>query len=160
MPAQVALVSGHRHQQYQQAQPDLHATGEPRRVNHPDQVVLDEPASVPGLPGLPTQVVLQQRERAGEARELHQGAVDRRGNMRPDDPRPPPREEDTAHDEADEQQMDDHHKVSASPVPHHLTCPDNIPSPAMGLPVSGWVLRAAVEPERPGLNRADLEQAG
>jgi hypothetical protein len=86
--------------------------------------VVDESAAVPGLPGTPAQVVLQQRERAGEAGELHQGAIDDGRDVRPDDPGPSPGEEDATHDEADEQQMDDHHKVRASLEPHLVTCPD------------------------------------
>src|SRR6516225_3136113 len=50
--------------------------------------------------GPPAQVVFQQRERAGKARELHQGPVDHRGNVHPDDPGPSPREKNTTHDEA------------------------------------------------------------
>ena len=120
--AQEAPVADDRHQQDQQAQPDLHPAGEPRRVDHLDQVVLDEPVTVPGLPGVPAQVVLQQRERAGEARELHQRAVYHHGDVCPDDPGPSPGEEDARYDEDDEQQVDDHHEVSASPVPHRVTC--------------------------------------
>src|SRR5229473_2414542 len=50
------------------------------------------------------QVVLQQCERAGAARELHQGAVYHCGDVRPDDPGPSPCEKDATHNEADEQQ--------------------------------------------------------
>jgi len=46
---------------------------------------------------------LQQRERAGKARELHQGAVDHGRDVRPDDPRPSPGEKDATHDEPDAQ---------------------------------------------------------
>ena len=123
MTAREAPVPDDRHKQHKEAEPDLFPPGEPRRVDHLDQVMVDEPAAVPGLPGMPTQVVLEQRERAGEARELHQRAVDHRRDVRPDDPGPPPGEEHAAHDETDEQQVDDHHKVRASLVPHLVTCP-------------------------------------
>ncbi len=102
MPAEEAPVSDDRHQQDQKTKPDLHTAGEPRRIDHLDQVVRDESAAVSGLPGLPAQVVLQQRERAGEARELHQSAVYDGGDVRPDDPGPSPREKHATHHEADE----------------------------------------------------------
>src|SRR5579859_775557 len=69
MPTEEAPVSDDRHQQDHKTKPDLHTAGEPRRINHLDQVVRDESAAVPGLPGMSAQVVLQLRERAGEARE-------------------------------------------------------------------------------------------
>ncbi len=62
-------------------QPDLHLPGEPRRIDHRDQVVRDEPTAVPGLSGTAAQGVLQQGERAGEAGELDQGAVHRRRDV-------------------------------------------------------------------------------
>ena len=94
MPAEEAPVSDDRYQQDQKTKPDLHTAGEPRRINHLDQVVRDESAAVSGLPGMLAQVVLQQRERAGEARELHQSAVHHCGDVRPDDSGPSPCEKD------------------------------------------------------------------
>jgi hypothetical protein len=126
--AQETPVPDDRHEQDKQAEPDLVRPGEPWRVDHLDQVVVDEPAVVPGLSRVPAQVVLEQRERAGEAGELHQGAVQHGRDVRPDNTRPAPGEEDAAHDEADEQQVDHHHEVRASLVPHLVTCPDSIPS--------------------------------
>jgi hypothetical protein len=128
--AREAPVPDDRYQQHEQAEPDLLRPGEPRRVNHLDQVMVDEPAAVPGLPRMPAQVVLEQRERAGEASELHQHAVDDRRDVRVDDLGPPPGEEDAAHHEADEQQVDDHHHVRASLVPHLITCPGQHRCPA------------------------------
>src|SRR5262249_39123317 len=81
-------------------------------------------------PAMAAHIVFQQRERASETGELHQGAVYRRRDVRPDDSGPSPGEEDTAHHEADEQQVDDHHEVSASPVPHLVTCHTTYPARA------------------------------
>src|SRR5215204_5528213 len=121
--AQEAPVSDGRHQKKQYAQPDLHPLSEARWIDHLDQVVRDESAAVAGLSGTLAKAVLQQRQWAGEAGELDQDAVDHRGNVRPDDQRPPPAEKDATHNEADDQQMDDHHELGASPVPHLVTLP-------------------------------------
>ena len=99
--------------------PDLHPVSEPRWIDDLDQVVLDKSAAVTGLSGTVAQVVLQQGQRAGEAGELDQDAVDRGRNMRPDNPYPSPGEKAATDNEADEQQMDNHHKVSANSIPHH-----------------------------------------
>jgi len=69
--AEEAPVSDDGREQNQQPQPDLHAPGEPGRIDNLDQVVVDESAAVPALAGMPAQVVLQLRERAAEACELH-----------------------------------------------------------------------------------------
>ena len=90
-------------------------------MDHPDQVVRDEPAAVSGLSGMVAQVVLQRRERAGEADELGQSAVYHCRDVRPGDPRPAPGKKDSAHNEADEQQVDDNHQVSGNPVPHRVS---------------------------------------
>lgn len=95
--------------------------GEPGWIDHLDQVVRDETVVVAGFSGTLAQVVLQQRQRAGEAGELDEDAVYHRGYVRPHDPGPPPGEESATNDEADEQQMSDDHKVSASSVPHQVT---------------------------------------
>ena len=71
MPAQEAPVSDDRHEQNQKTQSDLHAPGESRRIDHLDQVVVDESAAVPGVPGMPPQVILQQRQRAFLALRRH-----------------------------------------------------------------------------------------
>jgi hypothetical protein len=42
--------------------------------------------------------------------------------VRTGDPGPSPSEKGAAHNESNEQQMDDHYKVSANPVPHLVTC--------------------------------------
>src|SRR6202034_1421150 len=88
------------------------------RVDHLDQVVRDEPATVPGPSAAAAQVVLQQRERAGKADKLDQRAVHHRREMQPCDPGPAPGEKNAAHDKADEQQMDDNHEISGNVVPH------------------------------------------
>jgi hypothetical protein len=69
-PAQKAPVSGDRHQQKQDTQPDLHPMSEPRWIDHLDQIVRDKSAAVAGLSGTLAQVVLQQRQWTGEASEL------------------------------------------------------------------------------------------
>jgi hypothetical protein len=51
MPAQVAPIRGDRDQQYEDAQPDLHPTGQPWRIDRRDQVVR-------GLTGTVAQVIL------------------------------------------------------------------------------------------------------
>ena len=79
------------------------------------------PPRYPGFSGTVTQVVLQRRERAGEADELHQGPVHHRRQVRPDDARPAPGGKDPAHDEADEQQMDGNYEVSGNAEPHLVT---------------------------------------
>ena len=56
-----------------------------------------------------------------------------RGDVRPDDQGPPPGEKGATHDEADEQQMDDHQKVSANPVPHLVTLSGQHIEPTIGL---------------------------
>jgi hypothetical protein len=56
--AREAAVPDNRHEQHKQAKPDLLDPGEPWRVDHRDQVMVDEPATVPGLPRAPPQVVL------------------------------------------------------------------------------------------------------
>jgi hypothetical protein len=118
MPAQEAPVSGDRDQQDADPEPDLHPAGEPGRVDQPDQVVRDEPALVPGFPAAVPQEILQQRERAGEPDELDQRPVRHGRQVRPDDPGPAPGQEDAAHHEADEEQMNDNHEVSGNVVPH------------------------------------------
>src|SRR5829696_7671384 len=95
----------------------------PRWIDHLDQVVGDECIGVAGLSCTFAQAVLQQRQWTGETDELDEGTVADRRNMCPDDHGPAPGEKDATHDEADEQQMDDHHEVSASPVPHQVTLP-------------------------------------
>ena len=75
-------------------------------------------------------VILKRRERAGEADKFDQRTVHHRGQLYVDDPRPPPGQEGTAHDEADEQQMDHEHKVSPDPVLHLAHRPRSTPSPA------------------------------
>jgi Uncharacterized protein conserved in bacteria (DUF2252) len=52
--------------------------------------------------------------------------------MPPDNQWPPPGEKGAARDEGNEEQMDDHHNVSANPVPHFVTCQDNRSIPKMG----------------------------
>jgi len=83
--------------------------------------VRDEPAAIPGFAGTPAQVLLQRGERAGKAGELDQRAVHRRRNVRPHDPGPSPGEKGAAHNEADEQQMDDDHEILGRTVPHLVT---------------------------------------
>jgi hypothetical protein len=87
--------------------------------------VIDEAAAVARCTSTPAEVVLQQRQWAGKAGELDQGAIHDGGDMPPDNQRPPPGEKGAARDEGNEEQMDDHYNVSASPMPQLVTCQDN-----------------------------------
>jgi hypothetical protein len=98
-------------------------------IDHFDQVVINESAAVAGLPSTAPQIVLNDRQRAGEAGELDQRAIDDGGHMRPYNAWPAPGEKGATHNEADEEQMDDHHKVSANSIPHLVTCHDNTSIP-------------------------------
>src|SRR5512133_2343351 len=98
-------------------------------IDHLDQVVINESAAVAGLPSTAAQIVLKDRQRAGEAGELDQCAIADGGHMRPDNAWPAPGEKGATHNEADEEQMDDYHKVSAGSIPHLLTCQDNTSIP-------------------------------
>jgi hypothetical protein len=132
MAAQVTRVSGRRDHHHQHPQHDLDAAGEPGGVDHAYQVVADEPAAVPGLARVAAQVVLQRRERAGEADELDQRPVHHDRQLHPDDLWPAPGEEYTADDEADEQQVDGDHEVSSNAVPHQITVRTPRPVPSVG----------------------------
>ena len=56
---EVTGVADRRHEQHEEAEPDLDAPGEPARIDDLDQVVRDEPAVVRGLAASAAQVVLQ-----------------------------------------------------------------------------------------------------
>jgi hypothetical protein len=98
-------------------------------IDHTDQVVRNESAAVAGLSGAVPQLVLKQRQRAQEAGELDEGAVDHRRHVYPGNPGPPPGQKNATHNEADEQQMDGHYKISASSVPHLVTYRYTYPGP-------------------------------
>jgi hypothetical protein len=126
VPVQEAPVSGDDREQEQQAQSDLHLAGEAWRVDDFDQVVVDKAAVVALVSSASAQVVLNQRERAREAHELHESAVYGDRDMDPDQTGPSPGQEDASDDKGDEQQVDDHHEISASFEPHLVTCLDSI----------------------------------
>jgi len=106
--------------------------GESRWIDHLDQIVIDESSAVARCTSTPAQVVLQQRQRAGKAGELDQGAIYDGGDMPPDNQRPPPGEKGAARDEGNEEQMADHYNVSASPIQQLVTCQDNRSIPKIG----------------------------
>ena len=126
----VPPVPGGRDHQDQDAQHDLHPASEPSRIDHRDQVMRDEPATIAGLTGPVPQVLLQIGQRAGEAGELDQRPLHQRRKVRPDDPLPAPGKENAPHNEADEQQVHDNHGISGDPVPHHVTTRPADPFPA------------------------------
>ena len=109
MPAQEARISDDRHQQHHNAESDLHPTGKPWWIDEIDQVMRDESAAVASLSRTVAQVVLQQRQRTGEANELDRGAVHHCRNVRPQNRWPLPGEIDATHNENDEKQMYNHH---------------------------------------------------
>jgi hypothetical protein len=96
--------------------------GEPRWIDHLDQIVIDEAPAVARFSSTAAQIILQQRQRADKAGELDQRAVDHSGEVNPHKSWPSPAQKSASHNETDEQQMDDHHNVGAPSIPHLFTC--------------------------------------
>src|SRR5690349_10463917 len=113
-------------------------------ADHAHQVVADEPAAVPGLARMAAQIVLQRRERAGEADELDQRPVHHGRELHPDELGPAPGEEHTADNEADEQQVDGDHQVSSNAVPHQITVRTPRPAPRVGPSATAGIPRIRV----------------
>jgi len=111
-------IDANVHSDHQEPQCYLDPRREPLRVEYRQNVVVDEPAPIGGLPGLETQRLLPGSQGADPAGELDEGAPCRRRKMYPAEGGSPEDEETPCHHKHDEGEVDEDEKLSKRSVDH------------------------------------------
>src|SRR5207237_1154183 len=106
------------HQQHERAQHRLRGSGEPRRIESRNHIVLDESAAIPFEAGASAQRVLERGERTDPAAVLDGDPPQRARDVRQHHPAPPPREEPAQHHERDERHVHQHDAIGENAVEH------------------------------------------
>src|SRR5262249_46245266 len=82
-----------------------------RRVEDRDDVVLYETALVPRTSGPLAQPVLEWSQRANPTHPMHHHAPNGQRKMQPRRPRPSKRQQSARHDESDEREVNEDHRI-------------------------------------------------
>ncbi len=109
-------VQGQQHR----AQNELHLPGQSGRVDHGQDVMLDEAALISRRPPEPTEVILQRGERTDPATELDRGPPQEGGNVDPRHARPSEYKESSPHHECQEQEVKEKDAVGEKTINHGL----------------------------------------
>jgi hypothetical protein len=116
MAAQDHPVDAQVEGQHDRAQGDLDPSGEPRGVQHRQEIVLDEASAISRLSASPAKPVLQRRERTDPPLELDQRPPDRRRKVQQHDPAPAKHQKSAGNHEQHEEEMQADNKVGEDAV--------------------------------------------
>src|SRR5438132_13331192 len=111
-------VDEHGDHEDRRAEEDLDGAGEGRRVEHGNEIVLDESARVARRARLRAQPVLERGERTCPARPFHENTPERGRELEPSRSWPAQEQERPRDDEEDEAEVDDEHHVREEGVQH------------------------------------------
>jgi hypothetical protein len=118
-PPDETCVQDPVHQHDNRAQHELHRSAQLPRINRRQQTPRNEIAFVGSATPKRAKVVFKRRQRALPTTEFHKSAPGNGGNVKPDYPWPPPKEETAAEDEPNEQEM--RHQNGISEQVKHTT---------------------------------------
>jgi len=106
------------HQHHSHPNGDPPRVPDPLRIDDGDQVVLDEPSGVSGLPSEAAEMVLDGGKGAGPCEEGDEGAPESSGNVDPNDPPLPRHQEATEDHKQDEPEMHHQGDVGEDAIDH------------------------------------------
>ena len=115
---EVYTVGKRIHEQDEGPENDSQAHRPIGRVQHRNDVVLNEAARVAGLAGEPSEVILERGEWADPTDKLDCHSIEGGRDVQPGDASPSPSEEPAQHDKYYESDVNDDYRVGQKPVPH------------------------------------------
>jgi hypothetical protein len=105
---------------YRTPKAPLHGAGQTYGIEHPEEIVLDEPCVIPRLARPDAEPILKRRQRTYPTRHLNHCAPDHRREMQPDHP-PPAKSRDTTQDHEDDERRVNNDQAHREPTIQHQT---------------------------------------